>query len=90
MKVYKYKYIAVTVSGALAGLAGAYLAIVGTNVYREGQTAGRGYIGLATMIFGNWKPMEQQVVLQYLVTSMRCNFAIKKMSPVWQSLLQSC
>lgn len=57
VKVYKYKYIAVTVSGALAGLAGAYLAIVGTNVYREGQTAGRGYIGLATMIFGNWKPM---------------------------------
>ena len=56
VNVYKYKYIAVTVSGALAGLAGAYLAIVGTNVYREGQTAGRGYIGLATMIFGNWRP----------------------------------
>lgn len=57
VKVYKYKYIAVTISGALAGLAGAYLAIVGTNVYREGQTAGRGYIGLATMIFGNWRPV---------------------------------
>lgn len=56
VNVYKYKYIAVTVSGALAGLAGAYLAMVGTNVYREGQTAGRGYIGLATMIFGNWRP----------------------------------
>jgi simple sugar transport system permease protein len=56
VNVYKYKYIAVTMSGALAGLAGAYLAIVGTNVYREGQTAGRGYIGLATMIFGNWRP----------------------------------
>lgn len=56
VNVYKYKYIAVTTSGALAGLAGAYLAIVGTNVYREGQTAGRGYIGLATMIFGNWRP----------------------------------
>lgn len=56
VNVYKYKYIAVTMSGALAGLAGAYLAMVGTNVYREGQTAGRGYIGLATMIFGNWRP----------------------------------
>ena len=56
VRVNKYKYIAVTMSGALAGLAGAYLAIVGTNVYREGQTAGRGYIGLATMIFGNWRP----------------------------------
>ena len=56
VNVYQYKYIAVTISGALAGLAGAYLAMVGTNVYREGQTAGRGYIGLATMIFGNWRP----------------------------------
>ncbi len=51
-----YKYFAVTVSGALAGLAGAYLAIVATGVYRGGQTAGRGFIGLATMIFGNWRP----------------------------------
>lgn len=56
VNVYRYKYVAVIISGCLSGLAGAYLAIVGTNVYRGGQTAGRGYIGLATMIFGNWKP----------------------------------
>jgi simple sugar transport system permease protein len=56
VNVYFYKYVAVTMSGLLAGLGGAYLAIVGTNVYREGQTAGRGFIGLATMIFGNWRP----------------------------------
>jgi simple sugar transport system permease protein len=54
--VYTYKYIAVTMSGALAGLGGAYLAIVGAGIYREGQTGGRGYIGLAAMIFGNWRP----------------------------------
>jgi simple sugar transport system permease protein len=47
---------AVVVSGALAGLGGAYLAIVAAQIYREGQTAGRGYIGLAAMIFGNWRP----------------------------------
>ena len=44
------------VSGGLAGLGGAYLAIVAASNYRDGQTAGRGFIGLASMIFGNWRP----------------------------------
>ncbi|MGW7368328.1 ABC transporter permease [Streptomyces sp. NPDC054841] len=56
VNVYKYKYIAVIVSGAMAGLGGAFLAIVSTGIYQEGQTGGRGYIGLAAMIFGNWMP----------------------------------
>ncbi|HEY5248516.1 MAG TPA: ABC transporter permease [Dermatophilaceae bacterium] len=55
VNVYKYKYIAVVVSGALAGFGGAFLAIF-SGIYREGQTAGRGFIGLAAMIFGNWRP----------------------------------
>ncbi|TYK53672.1 ABC transporter permease [Actinomadura decatromicini] len=54
--VYRTKYIAVVVSGALAGLGGAFLVTVASGLYREGQTAGRGYIGLAAMIFGNWRP----------------------------------
>lgn len=53
--VYRMKYAAVLVSGALAGLAGAFL-VNFTSIYREGQTGGRGYIGLAAMIFGNWRP----------------------------------
>ena len=52
--VYRMKYLAVTVSGALAGLGGAALVI--GSIYREGQTAGRGFIGLAAVIFGNWRP----------------------------------
>ncbi|MFG3252378.1 ABC transporter permease [Streptomyces sp. NPDC048172] len=55
VNVYTYKYAALTVSGALAGLGGAFLAI-GVHIYQENQTGGRGYIGLATMIFGNWRP----------------------------------
>jgi simple sugar transport system permease protein len=55
VNVYLYKYIAVIVSGGLAGLGGVFLAI-GTHFYLEGQTSGRGYIGLAAMIFGNWRP----------------------------------
>ena len=56
INVYRIRYIAISVSGMLASLGGAYLALVASSVYREGQTAGRGFIGLATVIFGNWKP----------------------------------
>lgn len=56
INVYLYKYIAVTMSGGLAGLGGGFLAMVASNAYREDQTGGRGYIGLAAMIFGNWRP----------------------------------
>ena len=56
VKVYTMKATAVVISGALAGLAGAFL-VDFTGLYREGQTAGRGYIGLAAMIFGNWRPL---------------------------------
>lgn len=56
INVYRYKFIAVVTSGALAGLAGGFLALVAANGFREGQTGGRGYIGLAAMIFGNWRP----------------------------------
>lgn len=50
------KYTAVTISGALAGLAGAFLVLVQAGLYREGMTSGRGFIGLGAMIFGNWMP----------------------------------
>ncbi|WP_433275794.1 ABC transporter permease [Pseudonocardia xinjiangensis] len=57
VKVATYKYIAVVTSGALAGLGGAALTLnPGQLGYLEGQTGGRGYIGLAAMIFGNWRP----------------------------------
>ncbi len=53
--VYRLKYIAVVVSGALAGLGGVFLVFI-AGIYREGQTNGRGFIGLASLIFGNWRP----------------------------------
>ncbi len=52
----RMRYAALTVSGALAGLGGAFLVTVASSIYREGQVAGRGFIGLATVIFGNWMP----------------------------------
>jgi simple sugar transport system permease protein len=56
VNVYRYKFIAVLTSGGLAGLGGGFLALVASSNYRDGQTGGRGYIGLAAMIFGNWRP----------------------------------
>lgn len=54
--VMRYKFTAVLVSGGLAGLAGGFLAMVASSTFRDGQSGGRGYIGLAAMIFGNWRP----------------------------------
>ena len=57
VSVYRMKFTAVVTSGALAGFGGAFIAIEQTGVYREGQVLGRGFIGLATVIFGNWQPV---------------------------------
>ncbi|MFG1627274.1 ABC transporter permease [Kribbella sp. NPDC049227] len=56
VNVYRYKVIAVLTSGAIAGAGGAFIALVSSGIYQNGQTGGRGYIGLAAMIFGNWRP----------------------------------
>jgi simple sugar transport system permease protein len=56
VKVYTMKYVAVIVSGGLAGLGGVTLVYVFGQQYQANQTGGRGFIGLAAMIFGNWRP----------------------------------
>ena len=53
----RLRYQGMAISGALAGLGGAFLSVVAANLYREGQTGGQGFIGLATTIFGNWRPI---------------------------------
>jgi simple sugar transport system permease protein len=56
VNVYRYKIIAVLISGAIAGLAGGFIVLVQAGLYQNGITNGRGFIGLAAMIFGNWRP----------------------------------
>ena len=51
------RYIAVSASGALAGLGGALLVLNNSGSYVEGQTNSKGYLGLASLIFGNWRPI---------------------------------
>jgi len=56
VNVYVMKYAGVLISGGLAGLGGGFLAIVAASNYQENQVAGRGYIGLAALLFGNYRP----------------------------------
>ncbi len=56
INVYLVRYAAVIVSGGLAAAGGAYLSIGFVNSFNENMTAGRGFIALAALIFGNWRP----------------------------------
>ena len=56
VNVYRTRYIAVTLGGVLAGMGGAYLTLGSVGRFDRLMTAGRGFIGLAAMIFGNWNP----------------------------------
>jgi general nucleoside transport system permease protein len=56
INVYLVRYASVTVSGILAALGGAYLSIGFVGSFNEGMTAGKGFIALAALIFGAWRP----------------------------------
>ncbi|MBN1264847.1 MAG: ABC transporter permease [Anaerolineales bacterium] len=56
INVFKTRYMATMLGGAVAGFAGAYFTLGSVGRFDEMMTAGRGFIGLAAMIFGNWNP----------------------------------
>jgi len=57
VNVFKVRYINVIAGGAIAGLGGAYFGIGSVGRFDEVMTAGKGFIGLAAMIFGKWNPI---------------------------------
>jgi simple sugar transport system permease protein len=56
ISVYKVRYTAVIASGAIAAMGGAYLSLGFVHSFNENMTQGTGFIGLAALVFGKWRP----------------------------------
>lgn len=56
INVHRVQYTNLFLGGSLAGLAGAFLTLAAVGLFEQNMTTGRGFIALAVMIFGNWRP----------------------------------
>lgn len=57
INVYRIRYLTLLATGALSGLAGAFLSVGVMNSFQENMTAGRGFIAYTSIVFGRWEPV---------------------------------
>ncbi len=57
VRVYRMQYMNLALGGVIVGLAGAFLTLEAVGSFERGMTNGRGFVALAIMIFGRWRPM---------------------------------
>jgi simple sugar transport system permease protein len=89
ISVYATRYAAVTLSGMLAALGGAYLSIGFSGSFTEGMTNGRGFIALAAVIFGNWRPFGAYAAAVMFGASTALSFRLATYSDSAQVLFQA-
>lgn len=81
INVYIYRYIAVIISGALAGLAGASITIGQLSLFDNHMPAGLGFIALAAMIFGKWKPIGTLIAALFFTMATVAQIYIQTLAP---------
>lgn len=74
--VVRLRFLAVLIGGALAGLGGGYLSVAQGNTFVEGMTNGRGFIALALVIFGRWKPWGLVAGAVFFGAAAQCKYAL--------------
>ena len=91
INVIRMRLINVTMAGALAGLAGVYLSMDSTSSFERGMSAGRGFLALAIMIFGAWRPLRAAAAALFFgfVTAAASQLQADKVVSIPQQLINT-